>query len=201
MKPHSGTLVIDISGGEKAEAYEGVYQCTARNELGTAVSNNIIIRQSSTWPYELSSNQMMRRHTLAHFHHINHYKCFTVLCSQDLFSMIMDLILKGKCDFVCNACDGPPDPPGDWPSECFRSHSPLHFPASSPQCCHHDWNVITATHRNESVVFPAGSPLWSKERVNPIIAQEGQSLVLPCRPPAGLPPPIIFWMDNSKNLI
>lgn len=48
MKPHSGTLVIDISGGEKAEAYEGVYQCTARNELGTAVSNNIIIRQSST---------------------------------------------------------------------------------------------------------------------------------------------------------
>lgn len=47
MKPRSGTLVIDISG-EKAEAYEGVYQCTARNELGTAVSNNIIIRQSST---------------------------------------------------------------------------------------------------------------------------------------------------------
>ncbi|XP_056595253.1 neuronal cell adhesion molecule-like isoform X4 [Triplophysa dalaica] len=88
MKPHSGTLVIDISGGEKAEAYEGVYQCTARNELGTAVSNNIIIRQSR-------------------------------------------------------------------------------------------------------------SPLWSKERVNPIIAQEGQSLVLPCRPPAGLPPPIIFWMDNN----
>ncbi|XP_057185450.1 neuronal cell adhesion molecule-like isoform X7 [Triplophysa rosa] len=88
MKPHSGTLVIDISGGEKAEAYEGVYQCTARNELGTAVSNNIIIRQSR-------------------------------------------------------------------------------------------------------------SPLWSKERMNPIIAQEGQSLVLPCRPPAGLPPPIIFWMDNN----
>lgn len=48
MKPHSGTLVIDISGGEKADAYEGVYQCTAHNELGTAVSNNIVIRQSST---------------------------------------------------------------------------------------------------------------------------------------------------------
>lgn len=47
MKPHSGTLVIDISGGEKAEAYEGVYQCTSRNEHGTAVSNNIVIRQSS----------------------------------------------------------------------------------------------------------------------------------------------------------
>ncbi|XP_051546218.1 neuronal cell adhesion molecule-like isoform X1 [Myxocyprinus asiaticus] len=88
MKPHSGTLVIDISGGERSEAYEGIYQCTARNELGTAVSNNIIIRQSR-------------------------------------------------------------------------------------------------------------SPLWSKERMQPIIAQQGESLILHCRPPAGLPPPIIFWMDNN----
>lgn len=46
MKPGSGTLVIDISG-EKAEAYEGTYQCTAHNEHGTALSNKIIIRQSS----------------------------------------------------------------------------------------------------------------------------------------------------------
>lgn len=49
MKPHSGTLVIDISGVERAEDYEGVYQCTARNEHGTALSNNIVIRQSSTF--------------------------------------------------------------------------------------------------------------------------------------------------------
>ncbi|XP_049330481.1 neuronal cell adhesion molecule isoform X19 [Astyanax mexicanus] len=88
MKSHSGTLVIDISGGEKAEAYEGVYQCTARNEHGTAVSNNIVIRQSR-------------------------------------------------------------------------------------------------------------SPLWSKEKIKPYVIQEGTHLVLPCRPPAGLPPPIIFWMDNN----
>uniref|UniRef100_A0A672R4P7 Neural cell adhesion molecule L1 n=1 Tax=Sinocyclocheilus grahami TaxID=75366 RepID=A0A672R4P7_SINGR len=88
MKPHSGTLVMDISGGERAEAYEGVYQCSAHNELGTAVSNSIVLRQSR-------------------------------------------------------------------------------------------------------------SPLWSKERVSPIIAQKGQSLILHCRPPAGLPPPIIFWMDNN----
>ncbi|XP_036375958.1 neuronal cell adhesion molecule-like isoform X3 [Megalops cyprinoides] len=87
MKPNSGTLVIDISG-EKAEVYEGVYQCTARNEHGTAVSNNIVIRQSR-------------------------------------------------------------------------------------------------------------SPLWSKERIEPILVQEGMPLVLLCRPPAGLPPPIIFWMDNN----
>uniref|UniRef100_A0A8C2GHS9 Neuronal cell adhesion molecule a n=1 Tax=Cyprinus carpio TaxID=7962 RepID=A0A8C2GHS9_CYPCA len=87
MKPNSGTLVIDISG-EKAEAYEGVYQCIARNEHGSALSNNIVIRQSR-------------------------------------------------------------------------------------------------------------SPLWSKERIEPITVQRGMSLVLQCRPPAGLPPPIIFWMDNN----
>ncbi|XP_035377497.1 neuronal cell adhesion molecule a isoform X3 [Electrophorus electricus] len=87
MNPNSGTLVIDTSG-EKAEVYEGVYQCTARNQHGTAVSNNIVIRQSK-------------------------------------------------------------------------------------------------------------SPLWSKERNEPITVQVGVSLVLHCRPPAGLPPPIIFWMDNN----
>uniref|UniRef100_A0AAR2LDG1 Neuronal cell adhesion molecule a n=1 Tax=Pygocentrus nattereri TaxID=42514 RepID=A0AAR2LDG1_PYGNA len=88
-RSNSGTLVIDISE-EKAEAYEGVYQCMARNEHGTAVSNNIVIRQSK-------------------------------------------------------------------------------------------------------------SPLWSKERNEPITVQVGVSLILHCRPPAGLPPPIIFWMDNSES--
>ncbi|XP_026221677.1 neuronal cell adhesion molecule-like isoform X16 [Anabas testudineus] len=87
MRPHSGTLVVDISR-EKAEHYEGLYQCTARNKHGTAVSNNIFVRQSR-------------------------------------------------------------------------------------------------------------SPLWSKEKIKPIVVQEGVSLVLPCRPPVGLPPPIIFWMDNN----
>ncbi|XP_073327718.1 neuronal cell adhesion molecule-like isoform X5 [Pagrus major] len=86
MKPHSGTLVVDISRA-KAEHYECVYQCTARNKHGTAVSSNIVVRQSR-------------------------------------------------------------------------------------------------------------SPLWSKEKIKPIVVQEGVSLVLPCRPPVGLPPPIIFWMDN-----
>ncbi|KAL2093609.1 hypothetical protein ACEWY4_010921 [Coilia grayii] len=88
MKPHSGTLVIDISDKDRTEAYEGVYQCTAHNEHGSAVSNSIVIRQSR-------------------------------------------------------------------------------------------------------------SPLWSKEENPPIIVQEGAPLVLKCRPPAGLPPPIVFWMDNN----
>ncbi|XP_008109345.1 neuronal cell adhesion molecule isoform X24 [Anolis carolinensis] len=91
MKPHSGTLIINIineENGGKAESYEGVYQCTARNELGAAISNNIVIRSSR-------------------------------------------------------------------------------------------------------------SPLWTKEKLVPKVVTEGQYVVLPCRPPVGLPPPIIFWMDNS----
>uniref|UniRef100_A0A8U8CE11 Uncharacterized protein n=1 Tax=Geospiza parvula TaxID=87175 RepID=A0A8U8CE11_GEOPR len=89
MKPNSGTLVINIMNGGKAEAYEGVYQCTARNERGAAISNNIVIR-------------------------------------------------------------------------------------------------------------PSRSPLWTKEKLEPNHVREGDSLVLHCRPPVGLPPPIIFWMDNGE---
>nr|XP_060484399.1 neuronal cell adhesion molecule [Panthera onca] len=88
MKPGSGTLTINIMNEGKAETYEGVYQCTARNERGAAISNNIVVR-------------------------------------------------------------------------------------------------------------PSRSPLWTKEKLEPITLRNGQSLVLPCRPPLGLPPPIIFWMDNS----
>ncbi|XP_028928962.1 neuronal cell adhesion molecule isoform X36 [Ornithorhynchus anatinus] len=88
MKPNSGTLVISIVNEGKAETYEGIYQCTARNERGAAISNNIVIRSSR-------------------------------------------------------------------------------------------------------------SPLWTKEKLEPIVIRDGQSLILPCRPPIGLPPPIIFWMDNS----
>ncbi|XP_005003686.1 neuronal cell adhesion molecule isoform X41 [Cavia porcellus] len=88
MKPGSGTLIINIMSEGKAETYEGVYQCTARNERGAAISNNIVVR-------------------------------------------------------------------------------------------------------------PSRSPLWTKEKLEPITLQNGQPLVLPCRPPIGLPPAIIFWMDNS----
>lgn len=47
--------MIDISGGERAEDYEGVYQCTARNEHGAALSNNIVIRQSSRFELFVSN--------------------------------------------------------------------------------------------------------------------------------------------------
>ncbi|XP_018408046.1 PREDICTED: neuronal cell adhesion molecule isoform X4 [Nanorana parkeri] len=87
MKPNSGTLEINILYGGKADSYEGDYQCTAKNDRGTAVSNNIVVRLSR-------------------------------------------------------------------------------------------------------------SPLWTKEKIEPIVTQQGMPLVLPCKPPRGLPPPVVFWMDN-----
>lgn len=123
MKPGSGTLVIDISG-EKAEAYEGTYQCTAHNDHGTAVSNKIVIRQSSrsTWKAKNGS------------------------------------VMQARC-------------------------------------------MIGIMQRLSLSIFRlTGSPLWSKERNEAVVVQKGVSLVLQCRPPAGLPPPIIFWMDNSELL-
>uniref|UniRef100_A0A8C7ZQR8 Neural cell adhesion molecule L1 n=1 Tax=Oryzias sinensis TaxID=183150 RepID=A0A8C7ZQR8_9TELE len=98
MRPNSGTLEVDITK-RRAESFEGVYQCTAENKHGKAVSDNIVVRQSIT------------------------------------FSILKALL--------------------------------------------------------------EGSPLWSKERLKPRVVQEGVSLVLPCEPPAGLPPPLIFWMDNN----
>ncbi|XP_072003000.1 neuronal cell adhesion molecule isoform X14 [Engystomops pustulosus] len=99
MKPNSGTLEINIMNGGKAETYEGEYQCTAKNDRGTAVSNVIFIRQSN------------------------------------IFKFLKAILLEG-------------------------------------------------------------SPLWTKEKIEPIVIQQGMPLVLPCKPPKGLPPPIIFWMDN-----
>ncbi|XP_068132642.1 neuronal cell adhesion molecule isoform X17 [Hyperolius riggenbachi] len=99
MKPNSGTLEINILNGGRAESYEGEYQCSAKNDYGTAVSNNIIVRQSNIL-----------------------------------------IILKA--------------------------------------------------------ILLEGSPLWTKEKIEPIVMQQGMPLVLPCKPPRGLPPPVVFWMDN-----
>ncbi|XP_017280369.1 neuronal cell adhesion molecule a isoform X12 [Kryptolebias marmoratus] len=58
-------------------------------------------------------------------------------------------------------------------------------------------NEHGAALSNNFVIRQSRSPLWSKEIIEPVIVQTGTPLVLPCRPPAGLPPPVIFWMDNN----
>ncbi|XP_072280968.1 neurofascin isoform X18 [Pyxicephalus adspersus] len=54
FRRRSGTLVIDIYGGGKPEDYEGEYQCLARNQHGTALSNKILLQvsRSPLWPKE-----------------------------------------------------------------------------------------------------------------------------------------------------
>lgn len=45
----------------------------------------------------------------------------------------------------------------------------------------------------------AEAPLWPKEVLEPVSVSEGSSLVLPCNPPPGLPPPFTFWMNSGTQ--
>ncbi|KAL7407093.1 hypothetical protein ABVT39_002922 [Epinephelus coioides] len=45
------------------------------------------------------------------------------------------------------------------------------------------------------------APLWPKEVLEPVVVTEGSSLVLPCNPPPGLPPPFTFWMNSAMTPI
>ncbi|XP_072336195.1 neurofascin homolog (chicken) a isoform X2 [Scyliorhinus torazame] len=92
MRSRSGTLTMDFRYSGRAEDYEGEYQCSARNDHGTALSHKIVLRVSK-------------------------------------------------------------------------------------------------------------APLWRKEILEPFVVQEGAPLILPCQPPAGLPPPVIFWMDSLMESI
>ncbi|XP_039197062.1 neurofascin isoform X11 [Crotalus tigris] len=54
MRHWSGTLVVDFRSGGRPEDYEGEYQCFARNDYGTAISNKIFLHVSKSplWPKE-----------------------------------------------------------------------------------------------------------------------------------------------------
>uniref|UniRef100_A0A672IQR2 Neurofascin homolog (chicken) a n=1 Tax=Salarias fasciatus TaxID=181472 RepID=A0A672IQR2_SALFA len=54
---------------------------------------------------------------------------------------------------------------------------------------------------NKILLRVSKAPLWPKEVLEPEVVTEGSSLVLPCNPPPGLPPPITFWMDSLMNPI
>ncbi|XP_016386966.1 neuronal cell adhesion molecule-like [Sinocyclocheilus rhinocerous] len=182
MKPRSGTLVMDISGGERAEAYEGVYQCSAHNELGTAVSNSIIIRQSrladrmnSRFAVLLALSFSWTRNGM----HFDMDKDPKVLMKPRSGTLVMDISGGERAEayegvYQCSA------------------HNELGTAVSNSIIIRQS-NILNILRH---LIF-GGSPLWSKERISPIVAQKGQSLILHCRPPAGLPPPIIFWMDNN----
>ncbi|XP_070405223.1 neurofascin homolog (chicken) a isoform X11 [Nothobranchius furzeri] len=54
---------------------------------------------------------------------------------------------------------------------------------------------------NKILLRVSKAPLWPKEVLEPVTVTEGSSLVLPCNPPPGLPPPSTFWMDSSMTPI
>ncbi|XP_061146785.1 neurofascin homolog (chicken) a isoform X16 [Syngnathus typhle] len=49
---------------------------------------------------------------------------------------------------------------------------------------------------NKILLRVSKAPLWPKEVLEPVVVSEGSSLVLPCNPPPGLPPPFTFWMSS-----
>ncbi|XP_034074540.1 neuronal cell adhesion molecule-like isoform X10 [Gymnodraco acuticeps] len=91
------------------------------------------------------------------------------------------------------------------PNVTMKPHSGTMVVDISRAKAEHYESVYQCTSRNKHgtavsnniVVQQSRSPLWSKEKLKAMVVQEGVSMVLPCRPPAGLPPPIIFWMDNN----
>ncbi|XP_029289194.1 LOW QUALITY PROTEIN: neuronal cell adhesion molecule-like [Cottoperca gobio] len=91
------------------------------------------------------------------------------------------------------------------PNVTMKPHSGTLVVDISRAKAEHYESVYQCTSRNKHgtavsnniVVQQSRSPLWSKEKIRAMVVQEGVSLVLACRPPAGLPPPIIFWMDNN----
>ncbi|KAM4740301.1 neurofascin homolog (chicken) a isoform 3-T8 [Anableps anableps] len=54
---------------------------------------------------------------------------------------------------------------------------------------------------NKILLRVSKAPLWPKEVLDPVVVDEGSPLVLPCNPPPGLPPPLIFWMDSNMTPI
>ncbi|XP_077151197.1 neurofascin isoform X11 [Ranitomeya variabilis] len=54
---------------------------------------------------------------------------------------------------------------------------------------------------NKILLQVSRSPLWPKENLDPVVVNEGASLILQCNPPPSLPPPVIFWMSSSMEPI
>uniref|UniRef100_A0A3P9Q6P6 Neural cell adhesion molecule L1 n=1 Tax=Poecilia reticulata TaxID=8081 RepID=A0A3P9Q6P6_POERE len=62
-------------------------------------------------------------------------------------------------------------------------------------------NELGVALSNKILLRVSKAPLWPKEVLAPVPVTEGSPLVLPCNPPPGLPPPLIFWMDSNMTPI
>ncbi|XP_077582419.1 neurofascin homolog (chicken) a isoform X15 [Stigmatopora nigra] len=62
-------------------------------------------------------------------------------------------------------------------------------------------NDLGMAMSNKTLLRVSKAPLWPKELLEPVVVTEGSSLVLPCNPPPGLPPPFTFWMNSMMSPI
>ncbi|XP_021046414.1 neural cell adhesion molecule L1-like protein isoform X2 [Mus pahari] len=60
--------------------------------------------------------------------------------------------------------------------------------------CYASNRLGTAVSEEIEFIVP-GVPKFPKEKIEPIDVEEGDSIVLPCNPPKGLPPLHIYWMN------
>ncbi|XP_037303949.2 neurofascin homolog (chicken) a isoform X2 [Pungitius pungitius] len=62
-------------------------------------------------------------------------------------------------------------------------------------------NDLGVALSNKILLRVSKAPLWPKEVLEPVVVPEGNSLVLNCSPPPGLPPPFTFWMNSAMTPI
>uniref|UniRef100_A0A665X4B5 Neuronal cell adhesion molecule n=1 Tax=Echeneis naucrates TaxID=173247 RepID=A0A665X4B5_ECHNA len=186
MRPHSGTLVVDISR-EKADHYEGEYQCTARNKHGTAISHNIVVRQSSECR-TAKHNILLYLHcpTIMYISHRRLPQSSRV--SQSLngdlyFSNVLQE--DSRNDYICYA---------RFPhTQTIQQKQPITVRVLNPLFHHVDLFLVGfVDERKPTFLIPSG-PSSSK------MVLRGQVLEMECIA-EGLPTPELSWTKVSGDL-
>ncbi|KAG8554336.1 hypothetical protein GDO81_003767 [Engystomops pustulosus] len=62
-------------------------------------------------------------------------------------------------------------------------------------------NELGTAMSNEVEVITEAMPKWAKETIQPIQAEVGDAVELPCNPPQSAVPPRIFWMNSTLSHI
>uniref|UniRef100_A0A8C9S2H0 Neural cell adhesion molecule L1 n=1 Tax=Scleropages formosus TaxID=113540 RepID=A0A8C9S2H0_SCLFO len=62
-------------------------------------------------------------------------------------------------------------------------------------------NRLGTAVSEETQFIVSNSPKFPKEKIDPIVVEDGQSVVLECNPPSGIPPRTIYWMTIGLKQI
>ncbi|XP_030623671.1 cell adhesion molecule L1-like a [Chanos chanos] len=55
-------------------------------------------------------------------------------------------------------------------------------------------NKLGTALTGETEVIVQGVPKFPKEKIDPVVVKEGESVILECKPPTGVPPRQLYWM-------